>query len=294
MDVFGNLQRIILYFLVTLESQTDELIVLSQNLSGRTREVQADLSNVGTQIVDAEWHFFGQVFFAFPANPAKSRIYQTELMTRYTDRKYPFQTEIPLRVRIEERKNETTTGGIYVDRNVITGFGVVSVESFVQCFNVIVQSCPCNTLDRYNTDRVFITHLQRFFGVESGLFKSQRHFAHFDLPQLRELFPYNLETCWDNEVRFVKRFTLSLSFLTPAQPCSYTAQHTSFGRTDCQRTGFPCIFFRRVPQVGDDVDTFAIHYGDTRIFGFINIVDVDCLVHQLGSVIVHISGYESS
>ena len=27
------------------------------------------------------------------------------------------------------------------------------------------------------------------------LFQCQRHFAHFDLPQLRELFPYNLETC---------------------------------------------------------------------------------------------------
>ena len=135
------------------------------------------------------------LFLCNPNNPTKSRIYQAELMTGYTDRKYPFQTEIPLRIRIEERKNETTTGGIYVDRNVITCFGVVSIESFVQCFNVIVQSCPCNTLDRYNTDSVFITHLQRFFGVESGLFKSQRHFTHFDLPQLRELFPYNLETC---------------------------------------------------------------------------------------------------
>ena len=41
-------------------------------------------------------------------------------------------------------------------------------------------------------------------------------------------------------------------------------------------------------------ETFTIHYGDTRIFGFINIVDVDCLIHQLGSVIVHIGGYESS
>ena len=31
-----------------LESETDELIVLSQNLSGRTREVQTDLSDVCT------------------------------------------------------------------------------------------------------------------------------------------------------------------------------------------------------------------------------------------------------
>ena len=52
--------------------------------------------------------------------------------------------------------DENTTGGIYVDRNVITGLGIVSIQCFVQCFDVIIQSSPCNTLDRHDTDGGFI------------------------------------------------------------------------------------------------------------------------------------------
>ena len=149
-------------------------------------------------------------------------------MAGYADRKYPFQTEVPFLFRIQERKDETTTGGIYVDRNVITGLGIVSIQCFVQCFDVIIQSSPCNTLDRHDTDGVFITHFQSFFGVESGFFECQRHFTHFNLPQLCKLFPNNLETCRNNKVWFIKRFALCLSFLTPTQPGSYTTQHTCF------------------------------------------------------------------
>ena len=54
MDILGDGQRVVLYFLVTLESQTDELVILTQNLCGRTGEVQAYLSNVGTEVVYAE------------------------------------------------------------------------------------------------------------------------------------------------------------------------------------------------------------------------------------------------
>ena len=149
-------------------------------------------------------------------------------MAGYTDRKHPFQTEVPFLFRIQERKDETTTGGIYMDRNVITGLGIVSIQSFIQCFDIIIQSSPCNTLNRYDTDGVFITHFQSFFGVKSGFFKRQRHFTHFNLPQLCKLFPNNLETCRNNKVWFIKWFALCLSFFTPTQPGSYTTQHTCF------------------------------------------------------------------
>ena len=115
-------------------------------------------------------------------------------MSADADGKNPLQTEVPFRFRIEERQDETTTGSIYMDRNIVTGLGVVSIESFVQCFYVIVQSGPCHTLNRYDTNGVFITHLQGFFRIKSSLVKGQRHFTHFNLPELGELFPYYLET----------------------------------------------------------------------------------------------------
>ena len=180
-----------------------------------------------------------------------------------------------------------------MDRNIVTGLGVVSIESFVQCFYVIVQSGPCHTLNRYDTNGVFITHLQGFFRIKSSLVKGQRHFTHFNLPELGELFPYYLETGWDNEIRFIERFALSLAFLAPTQPSCHATQHTCFTWTNGQRTCFPSILFRRVPQVCYDVDTFSVHHGDTGIFRFVNVVDVDSLVHQLGGIVVHISGNES-
>ena len=39
------------------------------------------------------------------------------------------------------------------------------------------------------------------------------------------------------------------------------------------------VFFRRIPQIGDDVDALAVHYGDAGILGFVNVVDVDGFVH---------------
>ena len=137
-------------------------------------------------------------------------------MTGGTDGEYPFQTEVPFDFRIQERKDKTATCSIYVDRNVVAGFGIVSIERFVECFYVVIQSCPCNALDRNNTDGVFITHLQCFFRIKGCLFKSQRHFAHFDLPQLGKFFPYYLEAGRNNKIRFVYGFTLSLTFFAPA------------------------------------------------------------------------------
>ena len=115
-------------------------------------------------------------------------------MSADADGEYPLQTEVPLLFGIEEREDETAAGGIHVDRNVVAGLCIVGIEGFVEGFDVIVQSCPCNTLDRHDTDGVLITHLQGFFGVERGLVECQRHFTHFNLPQLGEFFPYHLET----------------------------------------------------------------------------------------------------
>ena len=215
-------------------------------------------------------------------------------MTADTDGKHPFQTEVPLFLRIQEREDETAAGCVYVDGNVVAGLGIVCVERFVERFNIVIQSCPCNPLDRYDTDGVLVTHFQGFFRVECGFVKSQGHFAHFNLPQLGKLFPYHLETGGDNEVRLIERFALRLTFLAPAQPGCHTTQHTCLRGTDGKCAGFPGFFFRRVPEVGHDVDTFTVHYGDARIFGLVNVVDVDGFVHQLGCIFVHIGSDECS
>ena len=179
-----------------------------------------------------------------------------------------------------------------MDRNIVSGFGVVFVQGFVQRFDVVVQAGPSHALDGNYADRIFIAHGQRVFRIERRFFQAQGHGTHFDLPQLTEFFPYDLETGRNDEVRFVVRFALRFAFRTPAQPCGYAAQHTGFGRADRQRAGFPLRLFGRIPQVGHDVDATGGHDGYARIFRFVDVVHVDRFVHQLGGVIVHVGRYE--
>ena len=116
-----------------------------------------------------------------------------------------------------------------MNRNVVAGLCVISVKSCVESFYVVIKAGPGDTLDRNYADGVFVTKLNCCLGVEGGLFKSQRHCTHFNLPKLGEFFPYNLIACRYYEIRLVKRFALFLTAFTPANPCCDTAKHTGFG-----------------------------------------------------------------
>ena len=79
-QVAAYAHRVGLYCLVALESETDELIVLAENLGCRTREVEADLTDFGTEIVDRETHVGGQILLVAPNHPSEARINEAELM----------------------------------------------------------------------------------------------------------------------------------------------------------------------------------------------------------------------
>ena len=52
--VAGDIHRLLLDLAIALEAIADEVVVLTKDLSSRTREVQTHLGNVRTQVVDAE------------------------------------------------------------------------------------------------------------------------------------------------------------------------------------------------------------------------------------------------
>ncbi len=82
-----------------------------------------------------------------------------------------------------------------MDRNVIAGFCVILVKSLVKSLYVVVQTGPCNALDRHDADGVLIAHAQGILWVEGGFFKCQRHGSHLNLPKLCEFLPYYLVAC---------------------------------------------------------------------------------------------------
>ena len=68
-------------------------------------------------------------------------------MSADADGEYPLQTEVPFLFGIEEREDETAAGGIYVDRNVITGLGIVD-EIAIYEFNEVEGTAT--VLDTYH------------------------------------------------------------------------------------------------------------------------------------------------
>ena len=124
------------------------------------------------------------------------------------------------------------------------------------------------------------------------MLQRQGHGAQFDLPQLAELLPYDLKSCAHHQIRFVEGFAGGLAAVAPAQPRGHAAQHAGFRRPDAQRSGLPLGLFGGVPQVGDDIQTAAAHHRDTRILRFVDVVDVDRLVHQARCIVVHIGRHE--
>ena len=293
MAVAGYVHRILLHLLVTVEAQADEVVVLTQNLRRRTREVEPYLRDVGAQIVDAERHLFGQILLVLPDDPAQARIDQSVLVARRGDRPHPFEAEVPLHLRIEERQDETSRRRIDVDRNIVSRLLVVGVQLAVESLDVVVESRPRHAGDRHDANGVLVAHRQSVLRIERRLFEREGHRAHLDLPQLAELLPDHLEGGAHHQIGFVEGFALGLAFRAPAQPGRDAAQHTSLRRADSQRAGLPLGLFGRIPHVGDDVDAPSAHHRHTRILGLVDVVDVDRLVHQARSVFVHVGGDES-
>ena len=81
MQIFRYGHSVELYFLIALESKAYKLIVLTQDLSGRTREVTTYLLNLSTELVDTERHFARQILLVTPYYPTEARINKAVLMT---------------------------------------------------------------------------------------------------------------------------------------------------------------------------------------------------------------------
>ena len=112
------------------------LTVLPQDLRSSFREVQGETSLIGTEVVDVEDQFLRKVFWRTPHCPANTGIdlrnqylkdkpkrmsaYQSVLVPRNIDRNDLLKTEIPLKIRSDERSDETSRCSVDMDRAVNT------------------------------------------------------------------------------------------------------------------------------------------------------------------------------
>ena len=215
-------------------------------------------------------------------------------MTGSRNRKHPFQTEIPLLIRIQKRKNETTRSSIHMDRNIITGASIETVKSKVQSLDVVIHAGPCNTRDRHHADRILVAHLDSLLHIQSRMTMSDRNSPHLNLPKLTEFLPNHLIGTAHHQVRLVIRLALSLATLTPSEPGRHAAKHTRLRRTDTHCTSLPITLLRSIPHIRHHIDASAAHHCYAWILSLIDIIDAHGLVHQLRTVVVHVCGHKSS
>lgn len=97
---------------VAVLAQTDQLVVLAQDLGSSTREVEGKGSLVSTEVVDVEDQLGRQVLGVTPDAPANTGVDETILVAGNVDRNDLLKTEVPDEVRVDERCNETTGCGI--------------------------------------------------------------------------------------------------------------------------------------------------------------------------------------
>src|SRR5208282_470357 len=84
-QILGRVVTAVLNFPVAFKTQPEKIVVLADDLTGRTREVQRKGRHIAAQIVDMEDQIFRQVRVVAPHHPADAERSQAKLVPRRID-----------------------------------------------------------------------------------------------------------------------------------------------------------------------------------------------------------------
>ncbi|MOA43360.1 hypothetical protein D3C78_1655030 [compost metagenome] len=96
------------------------MVVLSNDGTARTAEVEGESRHVAAEIVNVEHQVVRQVLFFTPYHPTQTQRGQAVFMAGRVDGFYARQTEVPNDVALlfDERRNKAAGCRINVDRNI--------------------------------------------------------------------------------------------------------------------------------------------------------------------------------
>lgn len=106
------------------------MVVLSDDLRSSAREVEGKRCLIGTEVVDVEDEFLGQVLGVAPYNPTDTRVYESVLVSGDVDGRDFGKTEVPEQTGVNEGGNETTRCSIDVDININVAFNKEVIDGF--------------------------------------------------------------------------------------------------------------------------------------------------------------------
>ena len=262
---------------VAFAAETEEVVVLRDNLSAWSREIQGEGWHVATEIIDVEDQILRQIGLLSPDHPPRSERRQAEFVTRSIDRLDPRETEVPHQIRRAEWSEESAAGRVDVDGNIQAGASLQIVECGGDRGDRFVVPCECHAERGHHADGVLVAALHRFLGRHDEAAIGHGDLTQLDVPIAREFLPANLHRTAD-EVRFVRRLSFGAAFGPPAPFHGHPAEHGRLagpgGRTaDGFRVG-------RVPQVGQHVYATRFDFGGLRVLVLVDHILVEALIHQ--------------
>ena len=155
-------------------------------------EVEREGGLVGAEVVDVEDEVLGQVLLAAPDAPADAGVDEAVLVAADVDALHPRQPEVPLQLRVQERRDEPAAGGVHVDGRPPTGLRVLHLQQVVEQLHVLELAVERGAQDRGHADGVLVHHLHRLLRVHHVVAVAQLHLPELHLEVPRELLPANL------------------------------------------------------------------------------------------------------
>ena len=189
--------------------ESQEVVVLADDLIAGTREVESEGGHVAAEVIDAEHQVLGEVLLATPDHETDSGISESVLVPADVDRNHARHPEVPFHIGMQERQYKTTTGRVDVDRDVRAAIGRELVQSGGDLFDRFEFACVRGPGDHHDADRVLVHRLGHLLGGDDVATLLHRQIARFDLEITAELLPDHLNVAAEDEVRCATRLLLA-------------------------------------------------------------------------------------
>src|ERR1022692_3783513 len=211
---------------VALMAETEEVVVLGDDLPGWAGEVDLEDGHVAAQVVHMEHQVVGEFLAVPPDDPPDAQGSQPELVPRGADRLNPWEAEVEYYVWCAERGQEGAAGTVHVNINIKASVGLQLIEGAGHGLHRFVGAGVGDAEGGHDHDRILVDPFQHRGWIHGVVAMRHRDFAHLDVPVAGELVPYHLHRT-AHHVRIVRWLVFGLPPGAPPPPGRHACQHAS-------------------------------------------------------------------
>src|SRR5215208_4972645 len=215
-DVGSHVPALLLHAPVALETEPEEVVVLSYDLRARAREVQREGGHISPEVVHPEDEILRQGLRVAPECPANTRVDPAVLVARGVDRSYARQAEVPDQIGVYKGSYHSSRSPIYVDRHVEAGTLLQIVEGLRDLGHRLGGTVEGRAEHGDHADGVLVAELHRLFAIQVEPIPFHRHVAGLHLEVVAELLPADLDVYAHDHVRPLDALSCRSPPLLPA------------------------------------------------------------------------------